>query len=131
MNWMRFAAVVLGAGVVTTFTDWFFAGDWLHTRLSYPEIWRKGNDLRSVALSMPLPFITSAAFAVLAWKLDVEGLRNCIKLAAAIWAVAPLPLILANAVFIKLPRVFVVSYSAGWLVKLLIVAVAVGKFLHY
>jgi hypothetical protein len=26
MNWVRLAAVIVGAGVVTSFTDWFFAG---------------------------------------------------------------------------------------------------------
>jgi len=30
----------------------------------------------------------------------------------------------------KLHRVFVVSYALGWLVKLMIVGVAVGWFLH-
>lgn len=30
----------------------------------------------------------------------------------------------------KLHRVFVVSYSTGWLVKLLIAAIAVGWFLY-
>jgi hypothetical protein len=42
----------------------------------------------------------------------------------------PLPLILTNAAFIKMHRVFVASYAIGWLVKLMIVAVLVGKFLH-
>jgi hypothetical protein len=28
MNWMRLIAIILGAGVVSSFTDWFFAGDW-------------------------------------------------------------------------------------------------------
>ncbi len=42
----------------------------------------------------------------------------------------PLPLILTNAAFMKLHRVFVASHAIGWLVKLLIVAVAVGCFLR-
>jgi hypothetical protein len=44
--------------------------------------------------------------------------------------IAPLPLILTNAAFIKLHRVFVASYATGWLIKLSIVAIAVGLFLH-
>ena len=38
--------------------------------------------------------------------------------------------ILTNAAFMKLHRVFVASYTVGWLVKLLIVAVAAGLFLR-
>jgi len=41
----------------------------------------------------------------------------------------PLPVILTNAAFIKLHRVFVVSYAVGWLVKLTIVAIAASWFL--
>jgi hypothetical protein len=52
------------------------------------------------------------------------------KLAVAVWLLGPLPLILTNAAFMKLHRVFVVSYAAEWLVKLTIVAVAAGWFLH-
>jgi hypothetical protein len=59
MNWMRLIAIILGAGVVSSFTDWFFAGDWIHRRFTYPEIWRQGaeanesasiSDLRSVCV---------------------------------------------------------------------------------
>ena len=41
-----------------------------------------------------------------------------------------LPLILTNAAFMKLHQVFVFSYAIGWLVKLTIVALAVGWFLR-
>ena len=50
--------------------------------------------------------------------------------AVAVWLIGPLPLILTNAAFMKLHRVFVVSYAIGWLIKLTIVAVAVGWFLR-
>ena len=53
-----------------------------------------------------------------------------LKLAVAVWLMAPLPLILTNAAFMKLHRVFVASYAIGWLIKLMIVAVAVGWFLR-
>ena len=46
------------------------------------------------------------------------------------WMIGPLPLILTNAAFIKMHRVFVASYATGWLIKLLIVALAVGWFLR-
>jgi len=133
MNWTRFVLVVAGAGILSSLTDWFFAGDWIHRRFTYPEIWRhtggKGEE-RAIALSSPLPFVTCAAFAYLAVRLGLHSISADLKLAVAVWLIGPLPLILTNAAFIKLHRVFVVSILIGWLVKLAIVAVAVVAFLQ-
>jgi hypothetical protein len=133
MNWTRFVLIVIGAGIVSSLTDWLFAGDWIHRRFTYPEIWRhtggKGEE-RAIALSSPLPFVTCAAFAYLAVRLGLHSTFADLKLAVAVWLIGPLPLILTNAAFIKLHRVFVVSMLIGWLVKLAIVAVAVGGFLQ-
>lgn len=130
MHWIRLAAIVGGAGVLTTFTDWILAGDWIQKHYKYPEIWRKDSGILAFAIATALPFLTCAAFTALALKLQLEGVRNCAKLAIAIWVIGPLPLIITNAVFIKLQRVFVALYCAAWLVKLMIVAVLVGKFLR-
>ncbi len=46
MLWIRLAAITIGAGVVSSLTDWFFAGDWIHRRYTYPEVWRKGAESR-------------------------------------------------------------------------------------
>jgi len=130
MHWTRIALISLGSGIATSMTDWFFAGDWLHRRFTYPEIWRQGNESRAVVLSSPLPFLTCLAFTCLTARLHLNSIGSALKLAAAIWLIGPLPLILTNAAWMKLHRVFVVSYSTGWLVKLGIVAIAVGWFLH-
>ena len=58
MNWTRLAAIVIGAGVASSLTDWFFAGDWLHRRWTHPEIWRQGAEARAIALTVPLPVLT-------------------------------------------------------------------------
>jgi hypothetical protein len=47
-----------------------------------------------------------------------------------VWLIGPLPVILTDAAFIKLHRVFVTFYAAGWLVKLVIVALAASWFLR-
>ena len=130
MNWARLVAVTIGAGVVSSLTDWFFAGDWIHRRYTYPEIWRHSEESRAIALTSPLPFVTCGVFAFVAARLGFHSVTSPLKLAVAVWVIGPLPLILSNAAFIKLHRVFVVSYSIGWLIKLLIVAVAVGWFLR-
>ncbi len=130
MNWFRYFLVVAGAGVITSMTDWLFAGDWIHKRFTYPEVWRKGSETKAILVASLLPFLTCAVFAYLAHRMDIETLRSAVKLAAAIWLIGPLPLILTDAAFIKLHRVFVMSYAIGWLVKLMIIAVLVGHFLR-
>jgi hypothetical protein len=130
MNWMRLFVIVAGAGVVSSLTDWFFAGDWLHRRFTYPEIWRRGSEGRAIALTSPLPFFTCGVFACVALWLGLHTVSGALKLAIAVWLIGPLPLILTNAAFMKLHRVFVASYATGWLVKLVLVAIAVGWFLR-
>ena len=130
MDWTRLVAIVIGAGVVSSLTDWFFAGDWLHRRYTYPEVWRQGAEGRAIAVSSPLPFVTCGVFACLAARLHLHSVASTVKLAVAVWLIGPLPLILTNAAFMKLHRVFVVSYTIAWLIKLTIVAVAVGWFLY-
>ena len=130
MSWVRFVAIVIGTGIITSLTDWFFAGDWIHRRYTYPEIWRRGNEGKAIALTSPLPFLTCGAFAYVIARLSLHSVESTVKLASAVWLIGPLPLILTNAAFMKLHRVFVTSYAIGWLIKLIIVAVAVGWLLH-
>jgi hypothetical protein len=128
MHWARFVAIVIGAGVVSSFTDWLCAGDWIHRRYTYPEIWRQGGEERAIALTTPLPFLTCGVFAWVCVWLALHSLASTLKLAVAVWLIGPLPLILTNAAFMKLHRVFVAFYAAGWLVKLAIVAIAFALF---
>jgi hypothetical protein len=130
MPWTRLALITIGAGVVTSLTDWFFAGDWIHRRFTYPEIWRQGAESRAIALTSPLPFLTCGVFACVAARLLLHSFAATLKLALAVWLMGPLPLILTNAAFMKLHRVFVASYAVGWLVKLAVAAAAVAWFLR-
>ncbi len=130
MNWMRLIAITLGAGILSSLTDWFFAGDWIHKRFTYPEVWRKGAEQKAIALTSPLPFLTCGVFVYAAARLGIHSLPGALKLSCAVWMMGPLPLILTNAAFIKLHRVFVVCYATGWLIKLSIAAITVGLFLH-
>lgn len=130
MNWARLIAITIGSGVVSSLTDWFFAGDWIHRRFTYPEIWRQGEETRAIALTSPLPFVTCGVFAFVSAKLGLHSVSSALSLAVAVWLIGPLPMILTNAAFMKLHRIFVVSYAIGWLLKLTIVAVTVGWLLH-
>ena len=130
MNWARLVAIIVGTGVASSLTDWLFAGDWIHRRYTYPEVWRQGEESRAIALTSPLPFVTCGVFAFVAARLGLHSVSSALKFATAVWVIAPLPLILTNAAFMKLHRFFVVSYAIGWLIKLGIVALAVGWFLR-
>ena len=130
MPWTRLALITLAAGIVTSLTDWFFAGDWIHRLFTYPEIWRQGVETKAIALTAPLPFLTCGIFACLIGWLGLHSATGALKLAVAVWLIGPLPLILTEAAFIKLHRVFVASYAVGWLVKLVIVALTTAWFLH-
>jgi hypothetical protein len=129
MNWMRFTAIVIGSGILASLTDWIFAGDWIHRRFTYPEVWRKGDESRAIALTSPLPFLTCAVFACTFARLGLHTMPAALKLAGAVWLIGPLPLILTYAAFIKLHRVFVAAQLIGWLVKLAIAAGAAAWFL--
>jgi hypothetical protein len=91
MDWRRFVAVVIGSGIVCSLTDWFFAGDWLHRRYTYPEIWREGAEGRAIALTSPLPFLTCGVFAYVIARLSLHSVGSAVKLAFAVWLLGPLP----------------------------------------
>jgi hypothetical protein len=94
MNWARLAEIVVGTAVVSSLTDWFFAGDWLHRRYTHPEIWRQGGEGRAIALTSPLPFLTCGVFADITARLGLHSVSGAVKLAVAVWLIGPLPLIL-------------------------------------
>src|ERR1700675_1776865 len=116
MNWPRLITIIVSSGIVASFTDWFFAGDWIHRRYSYPEIWRQGAEGKAIALTSPLPFLTCGVFAYVLARLGIHSELGAVKLAVAVWPIGPLPLILTNAAFMKLHQVFVTPYAVGWLV---------------
>ena len=78
MNWARLAAIIVGAGIVSSLTDWFFAGDWIHRRYTYTEIWRQGEESRAIALTSPLPFVTCGVFAFVAARLGLHSVSSAL-----------------------------------------------------
>ena len=128
MSSIRIIAAVAASGIVASLTDWLFMGDLLYRRFNkYPEIWRvTGKDESSaIAWSSPLPFLTCGVFVWLCIWLHLSDAGDIFKLATLIWLIAPLPLLLVTALFMKLQWQIAASYAAGWLVKLLVAASAV------
>ena len=124
-------AALIGA-VLGSLADWLFAGVLFHSRYQlHPEVWRPGaGAVRSrIVLAQALALVTSAAFVALAWKTRETELMPALKLAAMIWLIGPLPLLLANGLFIKIDPLVTASHAAGWLVKLLLIAAATAWML--
>jgi len=134
MNWVNLTLTVFVAGLAASLTDWLFMGDWLYKRYNqYPEIWRYPHgqgEMKAIAWYTPLPFVTCAAFTILCACLNLHSYSATLKLAVAIWLVGPLPLLIGNALFIKLHSAIAAAYSLGWLVKLVVAAVAVTLILR-
>jgi hypothetical protein len=133
VNWTHFVLAALAAGVVSSFTDWFFGGILFHGEYSvHPEIWRQGpgkSETSAVTWSIVLGFVTSGAFMAACIVVPAHGYSGALKLAGLCWLIAPVPLLITNALFIKLHPLTVVSHSLGWLAKLVVAALVAGWLL--
>ena len=125
--WGRFVLAVLAGGIVSSLTDWLFMGDWLYQRFhAYPEIWRVhgGNETKAILWASLLPFLTCSVFDAVSVRLHLHSYSATLKLAVAVWLIAPLPLIIANSLFMKIEAGIAAAHASGWLVKLLVAALA-------
>jgi hypothetical protein len=60
----------------------------------------------------------------------LRSYASTLKLALAVWVGIPLPLIVTNALWMKIHPAIAFSHSAGWLARLCVAAVAVTLLLH-
>ena len=129
MNWTRIGVAILASGVVTSFTDWLFMGILFHKKyLAYPEVWRikPGQpDAKLIFWSQMLGLVSCAAFVLVAARLGIFTWRANLKLAAMVWAMGPLPILVQNLMWMKVHPHITLAHLAGWLVRLLVCAVTV------
>ena len=130
MDWRIFAASIVGA-ILGSVADWIFAGVIFHDRYQrHPEVWRTGtSEALRIGAAQILCLLTAVAFVTLADMLGPLDLTGSLKLAAMIWLIAPLPLLVTNSLFIKIDPLVTASHAIGWLVKLLLIAVAAALFI--
>jgi hypothetical protein len=127
MPWIRVVLAALAGGIVASMTDWLFMGDWLYKRYDrHPEIWRVTGQTETKAIiwASLLPFLTCFVFALTCECLHLHSFSATFLLALAVWLIAALPLLVANALFIKTGPAITTSYALGWLVKLIIAGLA-------
>jgi hypothetical protein len=134
MNWMHCAEAVVAAVIACSFTDWFFMGVLFHGKYkAHPEVWRdavtQGGESRAIAWATLLTVVTCAAFVALCAAFAIATLPRACALAIGIWLVAPLPMLVTNAFFIKFHPLVTVSQALGWLAKLLVCAFAAAWLL--
>jgi len=107
-------------------TDWLFMGDLVYKRFDkHPEIWRYPGgqgESRAIALSAALPFLTCAVFDILCLHLHLYTRSSILILALGLWLAVALPMVIANAIWMKITTPIATSFSIGWLVKLFVAA---------
>ncbi|MFY9726277.1 MAG: hypothetical protein WB579_05765 [Bryobacteraceae bacterium] len=121
---------VLAAGIASSMTDWLFMGDWLYKRYDkHPEIWRyRGGqgETNAIIWASLLPFLTCSVLVLVCARLHLSSYSATLKLALAIWLIGPLPLTIANSLFMKLTPAIAIAHALGWMVKLVLAGFAVA-----
>lgn len=134
MHWIKFALAVLAGGAASSMTDWLFMGDFVYKRFdTHPEIWRVSggkSETGAIVWSTVLAFVTCAVFDFLCVRLGLLSYSSAVGLAVGIWLAATLPMLAANAIWIKISAPIAASHAAGWLIKLLIAATTVVAILN-
>jgi hypothetical protein len=135
MSGLHILYAVLLYIIASGLTDWFFFGVLFHNKYSvHPEVWRRaqgsGGEGKAIAWSTLISLLTIAGFICACTTFSIHGLHLTLEFAAFIWIIAPLPLTITNALFVKLHPLIVVSHSLGWLARLILAAIAVGFFLN-
>lgn len=134
MGGWSFYEAVIAAVVVSSFSDWYFMGVLFHDKyLAHPEVWRrpqggKGENL-AVIWSQLLSIVTCFMFIHIAAASGQLAWWPALRLALGLWLLAPMPLIVTNALFIKFHHLNTFANLLGWLVKLAICAVSAHLFL--
>jgi hypothetical protein len=134
MSWSRIALATVASGFLSSLTDWLFMGDWLYKRYDRnPEIWRYpqgAGENKAILWSSVFPFLTCGVFVLVCSGLHLYSCRGAFKLAAAVWLIGPLPLTVVNALWVRISAPIAASFAVGWLVKLILAALAVGLILR-
>jgi hypothetical protein len=135
MHWTRFLLAVIVSGLGASITDWLFMGVLFHNKyLETPEIWRAKPgqpETTSIVVSTVIGFVSCAAFIYLCYWTGALTVHHAnLRMAVLSWLVAPLPLIVTNALWIKMNPLLALSHSLGWLARFVVTALVAGWLLH-
>ena len=127
----RACLAIAVSAFLTSLTDWFFFGVWMHERYrTHAEVWRRPRggpgQGRAVAWSALLYCLTNIAFVVLCAAFGITGCADALLAAVLAWVALPVPMLVTNTLFLKLDPVLLVPHGLGWLVRLVVTAVVVA-----
>ncbi|MBI1212370.1 MAG: DUF1761 family protein [Alphaproteobacteria bacterium] len=130
MDFATISAIIVSA-VLVGLADWFFGGILFHDKyLAYPEVWRPRETNRyAIIVAQILAIVSAIAFVVMAVKLQQTDFSQAFTLAFWIWLIGPVPIYITNFAFMKIHWQIVFGQLAGWLVKLLAMALVTASFL--
>jgi hypothetical protein len=135
MNWTRFLLAVVVSGLGASVTDWLFMGVLFHNKyLETPEIWRAKPgqpETANIVASTVIGFVSCASFIYLCYWTGALSVHNAsLRMAVLAWLAAPLPLILTNALWIKMHPLIGLSHSLGWLARFVVTALVASWLMH-
>jgi hypothetical protein len=124
----RVAMATVAAAIASSFTDWAFMGVLWHEKyLAFPEIWRRkrgdSGENKAVLWACLLNVLPSVVIVAFCARLKLHGLSD-FKLALGLWLAAPVPLLIGNALFIKIHPKVTIAHCLGWLAKFAVAACA-------
>lgn len=124
MKWLRFAAVVLLACLITSFAEWAISGRWLTDYyMKDPATWRTGGEQARILHSELIGLVSCVALTWLIGRNGRPAMGAAIGTALLAWVAGPLPVLATDHRWIHMDHHVVVGHAAEWLVRFLLVAV--------
>ena len=128
MSWIIVAAIFV-AGILASFTDWFFMGMLFHERYARtPETWwlRAGNETMPILYSTALGFITAAAVMWLCALAGVAGVMSGIKIAFIAWLAGSFVQVATTHIWVRIDPMVSLAHGLGYLARFVIAGIAAG-----
>ncbi|HVZ91856.1 MAG TPA: DUF1761 domain-containing protein [Rhizomicrobium sp.] len=129
MSWVIPVAVLI-AGVLASFTDWYFMGVLHHERyMTYPDTWwprDRGGETRPILYSASLGFVTAAAVVALCAMVGVGDVWGGLKVACIAWFAGPLVQVATTQLWIRIDWRVSMAHALGYLARFVIAGVAAG-----
>ena len=128
MSWIVLVAV-FAAGIVASFTDWYFMGVLFHDRyFRFPDTWwpRQKSEPMPILYSTALGFITAAAVVALCALAGVDGIASGLKVAFIAWLSGSFVQVATTQIWVKIDPWVSLAHGLGYLARFLIAGVAAG-----
>jgi ABC-type branched-subunit amino acid transport system permease subunit len=124
MKWVRFAAVVILACLITSFAEWAISGQWLtQYYMKDPDTWRVGNEQARILHSELIGLVSCIALTWLVGRNGRPSLGAALGIAVAAWFAGPFAQLATDHLWIRMDHHVVVGHAAEWLIRFLLVAV--------